>query len=423
MSQPEKNATPTPNPSTPSTPPAAGDSSSEPDDNDASVSYAGGITSCLNSTQIRDAGSITLSGSAGGAAPRLSEDISRGESTDRYVIDREIDRGGMGAILSAADRDLRREVAMKVALTKGRLSEGRVKRFIEEAQITGQLEHPNIVPIHELGVDANGRAFFTMKMVHGESLDKTLTKRWGRRKAPLTPADLSEMLDIVLKACDGLAFAHSRGVIHRDLKPANVMVGEFGEVLVMDWGLARILGKDHVHANSDITSVRSDDGTLTQDGDVVGTPHYMPPEQAEGLVHELDERSDVYSLGAVLYEMLTGRPPFTGKNALDVLTKVSHGGLAAPELAAAAARHSARTLGSVPEGDGARKVGPLRHRRGTGTGHSFVPRRPHGRSLPLQSAASDRQAALAASLAAGGGRGPAGDGTGSLGLHAARRTR
>ncbi|MCU0728312.1 MAG: serine/threonine protein kinase, partial [Planctomycetes bacterium] len=158
----------------------------------------------------------------------------------------EIARGGMGAIVKILDNDIRRPVAMKVIL--GADDPSRLDRFVEEAQVTGQLEHPNIVPVHELGVDAQGRVFFTMKLVKGESLQAILDRIADEFEEGMTagPArdryPLSRLLAVFLKVCDAVAFAHSKGVIHRDLKPDNVMVGRFGEVLVMDWGLAKVTG-------------------------------------------------------------------------------------------------------------------------------------------------------------------------------------
>ncbi|MHC4600979.1 MAG: serine/threonine-protein kinase, partial [Planctomycetota bacterium] len=157
---------------------------------------------------------------------------------DRYAVLQEIARGGMGAIMKILDQDILRPVAMKVVL--GQRNPDVVSRFVEEAQITGQLEHPNIVPVHELGVNHEGKVFFTMKLVRGESLEAVLDQLADGDAATTEAYPLARLLRIFLKVCDAVAFAHSKGVIHRDLKPDNVMVGNFGEVLVMDWGLAKI---------------------------------------------------------------------------------------------------------------------------------------------------------------------------------------
>ncbi len=244
----------------------------------------------------------------------------------RYRFVGEIARGGMGAILKVWDKALGRQLAMKVVL--GQASAGRgetppvperlLVRFLDEAKITGQLDHPGIVPVHELGVDDLGRVFFTMRLVKGETLLVALRRlragepEWSRARA----------LGVLLKVCEAMAFAHAHGVVHRDLKPANVMVGRFGEVYVMDWGLGRVVGQ---HDGKDIRLVVPDgpesavlgaEGTselVTRDGDVVGTPSYMAPEQARGELDRIGARSDVYSAGAILYDLLAGHPPYADR--------------------------------------------------------------------------------------------------------------
>ena len=170
---------------------------------------------------------------ASGATPELRSD------GERYVLADEIARGGMGAVHRAVDRDIRREVAVKYLLDQS--DPARKLRFIEEAQITGQLEHPNIVPVHELAIDARQRLFFSMKMVRGKSLAELLDELL-KDPGAAGSASLSQLLTVFVSVCNAVAFAHDKGVIHRDLKPANIMVGEYGEVYVMDWGLARVLG-------------------------------------------------------------------------------------------------------------------------------------------------------------------------------------
>lgn len=236
-----------------------------------------------------------------------------------YQLMGEIARGGMGVILKGHDTDLGRDVAVKV-LDK-RLSERPdvVQRFVEEAQIGGQLQHPGIVPVYELGLMADERPFFTMKLVKGRTLATLLTERASPE------AGRRNLIDIFESICQTMAYAHSRGVIHRDLKPANIMVGAFGEVQVVDWGLAKVMAhggtadeKRAREAHSSMTileTVRSDgsgSGSESMVGSVMGTPAYMPPEQASGLVDRLDERSDVFALGAILCEILTGLPPYVG---------------------------------------------------------------------------------------------------------------
>jgi serine/threonine protein kinase len=261
-----------------------------------------------------------------------------------YRLEGEIARGGMGAVIRALDRDIRREVAVKFLLNQA--DEGQRARFLEEAQITGQLEHPNIVPIHQLGVHQDGRCFFSMKMVKGRSLADILKEQGkpgasasGEPGASATggPFTLGRLLNIFASTCNALAYAHSRRVIHRDLKPANIMVGDFGEVYVMDWGLAKVLGQElgirsqkSGGARSKVVTSRAADANLTQAGAIMGTPAYMPPEQAAG--EAVDQRSDIYSLGAILYEILTLAPPVgRGGDQMAILMRVIDGAILVPE--------------------------------------------------------------------------------------------
>ncbi|MHC5081598.1 MAG: protein kinase domain-containing protein, partial [Planctomycetota bacterium] len=249
-----------------------------------------------------------------------AEPLAGPTSADRYGILGEIARGGMGAIVKLVDNDIRRPVAMKVILG-GDVKE-RVERFVEEAQVTGQLEHPNIVPVHELGLDPDGKVYFTMKLVKGESLDAIIDAIADKDPEVLRKYPLSHLLQIFLKVCDAIAFAHSKGVIHRDLKPENVMVGRFGEVLVMDWGLSKVKGREDIAVEDLVETIRSErEVGKTLSGEVMGTPSYMPPEQASGKVERIDERSDVFALGAMLYKILTHEAPYAGSNVTEVLRK------------------------------------------------------------------------------------------------------
>jgi serine/threonine-protein kinase len=239
----------------------------------------------------------------------------------RYQLVGELGRGGMGAVLKGRDTDLGRDVAVKVLLEAHQEKPELVGRFVEEAQVGGQLQHPGVVPVYELGRFPDGRPFFAMKLVKGQTLSKLLRERQS-------PADeLPRFLQIFAQVCQAVGYAHARGVIHRDLKPGNVMVGSFGEVQVMDWGLAKVLRQaadPDEEAPTQIRTVRSagsdtpGSGSDTRAGSVLGTPAYMAPEQANGAVDRLDERADVFGLGAILCEILTGQPPYTGRDGEEV---------------------------------------------------------------------------------------------------------
>jgi len=235
-----------------------------------------------------------------------------------YQLMGEIARGGMSVILKGHDTDLGRDVAVKVLDDELAKRPEVVQRFVEEAQIGGQLQHPGIVPVYELGLMDDDRPYFTMKLIKG----RTLASLFQARKTPAE--DRGRLLAIFEAVCHTVAYAHSKGVVHRDLKPANIMVGAFSEVQVVDWGLAKVLGRggvaDEKRAQETraslltvIETVRSGPGSTGTDsliGSVMGTPAYMAPEQAQGEIDKLDERVDVFSLGAILCELLTGAPPY-----------------------------------------------------------------------------------------------------------------
>lgn len=276
-------------------------------------------------TDSSSAETLTLDAGGRGTPLPIASPLPGGPQ--KFALVEEINRGGMGVILRGHDRALGRDVAIKVLRDPG--CETHRQRFATEARITGQLEHPNIVPIHELGIDPDGRPFFAMKLVRGRTLAEIIErKRQGDEDPPL-----SRLIGILIQICHAVSFAHARGVLHRDLKPSNIMLGDFGEVMLMDWGLAKALGGREPGTGVDaaVAAATLED---TQNGVVLGTPAYMPPEQALGHVSELDERSDVYALGAVLYELLTHGPPVQGSDVSTVLNQVILGQILDPEVRA-----------------------------------------------------------------------------------------
>jgi serine/threonine-protein kinase len=229
----------------------------------------------------------------------------------------ELGRGGMGRIHPATDRNLVRHVALK-RLDKELAYEPFYRDgFIAEAQITGQLEHPNVVPVHELAIDESGVPYFTMKLVQGIPFNRWLSD-------PTRPLGSTERieggLEVLLKVCDAVAYAHHRGVVHRDLKPENVMVASFGQVYLMDWGLARLTK----------TRPASGEGSQMEAPGPCGTPDYMAPEQARGNPSEMDERSDVFGLGAILYEIVSGKVPYGKHRGADAVLRQARLGAVVP---------------------------------------------------------------------------------------------
>jgi eukaryotic-like serine/threonine-protein kinase len=233
-------------------------------------------------------------------------------SPPHLLVSRALARGGMGHVHRATDRNLLRQVALKRIDKDYATNPFYRDGFVAEAQITGQLEHPNIVPVHELAIDPHGIAYFTMKLVQGESFEK-----WLRGRPPGDVDRIAGGIEILLKVCDALAYAHHRGVVHRDLKPANIMVGDFGQVYLMDWGLARLVRAEPASGATALMNARG----------AVGTPDYMAPEQARGNPRDVDERSDIFGIGALLFEILSGHGPYGPATlATDVLIKRASAG-------------------------------------------------------------------------------------------------
>ncbi len=232
-------------------------------------------------------------------------------------------RGGMGQVSVARDENLRREVALKELFPKALENESAVRRFADEAEITAGLEHPGIVPIHACGTSADGRPYYTMKFVRGKTLQEAIKKYHSLPEAgPEKPTMLRELVRRLASVCRTMAFAHEKGIIHRDLKPANIMLGEHDETLVMDWGLAKpyaVPDETLGYMAAEMLDSRPD---ITLVGSVVGTLSCMSPEQASGDSKTVGPKSDVYSLGAILYQLLCDSPPYTGKSSLDTVQKI-----------------------------------------------------------------------------------------------------
>lgn len=287
----------------------------------------------------------------------------------RYRILRAHARGGLGEVYVAQDEELHREVALKEIQARHAHDETSRTRFVLEAEVTGALEHPGIVPVYGLGIYADGRPYYAMRFIQGETFQDAIDRFHGKRRQGIThdqtevaeqgshaaargesqastsyvstqslasgerAVQFRKLLGPFISVCNAIAYAHSRGVLHRDLKPANVMLGKFGETLVVDWGLAKLLGRGERPQSGDepvLERPSSGESSPTQVGRAIGTPQYMSPEQAAGRLHELGPASDIYSLGATLYSLLTGQMPFNAPDVRTTLRRVSEGQFASP---------------------------------------------------------------------------------------------
>ncbi len=280
------------------------------------------------------AGQETLEGTPPGEGMvRVKSIADAGGSTDRYTRTKLHAEGGLGMVWMARDQAIGREVALKELRPKRNADPRLWARFLEEARITGQLEHPSIVPIYELAEDPEtGRPYYTMRFIRGGTLtDACAAYRQARAEGKDDPLTFRSLLTSFVGICQAVAYAHSRGVIHRDLKGQNVVLGDFGEVIVLDWGLAKVIGRPDDAEAAPIAAADDDRSAHeTLDGQVFGTPAFMPPEQALGLVDQIDRRSDIYSLGAILYEILAGRSPVTGASTTEILKNVAEGRIDPP---------------------------------------------------------------------------------------------
>ena len=272
--------------------------------------------------------------------PDRTASYAAGEATGdgpRFRVLRPHATGGLGAIFVALDTELNREVALKQIIDQYADDPSSRHRFLMEGEVTGRLEHPGIVPVYGLGCYANGRPYYAMRLIKGENLKEAIARfhdvdpatdqlNWNR--------GLNRLLGRFLDVCHAVDYAHNRGILHRDLKPSNIMLGRFGETLVVDWGLAKVIGRcgePPITGEATLRPISAADTTPTRVGVAVGTLAYMSPEQATGRLDMLSPASDIYSLGAILYNILTGHLPFDGRgNDEDVKNKIQKGDFASP---------------------------------------------------------------------------------------------
>ncbi|MFC2173612.1 serine/threonine-protein kinase [Acidobacteriota bacterium] len=265
---------------------------------------------------------------SGGGLRKLVDETSVPEihtGQDKYQVLKPLGQGGMGSVHLVCDRDLKRNVALKMIIGGNGT---RQARFLEEAQVMGQLQHPNILPVHELGLAEENKLYYTMPEVRGQTLQTILDGLAAGDGETKKKYSLTRLIQIFIQVAQAMSYAHDKGVVHRDIKPSNIMVGEHGEVQVIDWGLSKVVVEKDLKIESG--------GPLTETGVVVGTPYYMAPEQASG--EEVDARTDIYALGVLLYEMLTLERPFEGSQI---------------EVLAASLREKESPLPGSPTGTGA----------------------------------------------------------------------
>ena len=270
--------------------------------------------------------------------PERTAGLSLGAASSdgqRFRVLRPHARGGLGEVFVAIDDELHREVALKQILEKHADDPDSRRRFVAEAEITGGLEHPGVVPVYGLGTYGGGRPYYAMRLIKGESFKEAIEafhQRDEHRGTETSPPRrlLRKLLRRFVDVCNAIDYAHSRGVIHRDIKPANIILGQHGETLVVDWGLAKAIGRADPSVGEQTIAPSSSGSSETLPGSALGTPAYMSPEQAAGDLDRLGPRSDVYSLGATLYCLLTGRPPFEGDDIGEIFRRVQAGDFRPP---------------------------------------------------------------------------------------------
>ena len=312
---------------------------------------------------------IRLSTKATPIAPPPIPSASATSDGLRFRVVRPHARGGLGAVFVALDSELHREVALKQILDHHADDPASRQRFLLEAEITGGLEHPGIVPVYGLGMYGDGRPYYAMRLIRGDTLKEAIERFHGdealKNDEGLRSLELRKLLRRFLDVCNAIDYAHGRGVLHRDIKPANIVVGKYGETLVVHWGLAKATGRSDPEAGERTLTPSSASGSVeTLPGSAMGTPAYMSPEQAAGELDRLGPASDVYSLGATLYCLLTGKAPFEGDDVGVLLRAVQRGRLPAASPPRPADRQGPRS--GLPQGDGPEAPGPLPERKGAG---------------------------------------------------------
>lgn len=259
--------------------------------------------------------------------------VRSGRGIDKYRFFGKLLSGGMGEIFQVLDQDIKRILAMKVVLQSFKDDEDALNDFVREAKITGLLEHPNIIPVHDLGLLNDAGIYFTMKLAHGEPLNVIVDEIRVQNTEYMEKYHMFRLLNIFRKVCDALSFAHSKDIIHRDIKPHNIMVGKYGEVLLMDWGLAKYIG-DCKSVDDPMEKEIFEDiqrFSLSQEEVIKGSPPYMSPEQVKGDPALLDKHSDIFLMGATLYHMFTLYPPYFGEDIYEVLHKAENRDLIPPD--------------------------------------------------------------------------------------------